>query len=237
MLSAKLSIAVSLAIVLLATFSAPIFAVQYNPGVSVGQYVKYGVTETSETENTLAWYEKEVTAVSGTEVTIHHTGQFKNGTASPERNSILDVAAGTLNGTPTTLLPVQAANLNEGDAIPPPNTYRINKTETRTYLGVGRSVNIVNTTSSTADYNMSLLVVLDKASGFMLEMEIETTQNKPAPTTSKTSNIVVETNIFASPSPEATIIGLPADYFYAIAAIVIIAIIAAVAIMLRKRKL
>ena len=234
MSNSRLRITITLVSVLLVALATPAMALEYNPGVSVGQYVKYEVTENPETENTVAWFRWAVTAVSGTEVTLQRTGQFKNDTAFPEHSAIIDIAAGTANGTAHTLLPIQAANLNEGDAIPPPNTYKINKTETRTYLSIGRSVNIINTTSSTADYNMSLLVVFDRASGFMLEMEIETTQNEPVPTTSKVSDIVAETNIFVA---EDTIIGLPADYFYAIAAIVIIiiAIIAAAAINTRPR--
>ncbi len=38
----KPKIAAALAFVLLVTFIAPALAVEYNPGVSVGQYVKYG---------------------------------------------------------------------------------------------------------------------------------------------------------------------------------------------------
>ena len=70
-------------------------------------------------------------------MTLLSTGQFKNGTALPgnDTTSVWNIEAGTENGVPSTQGPIIAANLNQGDAIPPPNTYSINQTESRTYLG------------------------------------------------------------------------------------------------------
>ena len=48
------------------------------------------------------------------------------------------------DGVPSTQGPIIAANLNQGDAIPPPNTYSVNKTETRIFLGFSRTVNILD---------------------------------------------------------------------------------------------
>ncbi len=42
MVGSKSRIAVALAFVLLLAFVFPVFAVDYKPGVSAGQYVKYG---------------------------------------------------------------------------------------------------------------------------------------------------------------------------------------------------
>ena len=174
----------------------------YIPGVSVGQYVKYGnfvgVGPGLPAENVLDWLKTEVVAVSGKEVTLRTSGQFQNGTATPGSGSstTYNVETGMMNGTVVyTYGPIIAANLNEGDAIPPTSYgYTINKTETRTYLGVSRSVNILNTTYSSADYANRWTIIYDKASGMQLEMEFEWT-NKTAtpPTTIKTGYSVIET--------------------------------------------
>ena len=80
-----------MAFVLLVTFVAPVLAVEYNPGVSVGQYVKYGNFYVVNLGAVLYDWEKvEVIAVSGKEVTLLMTGQFKNGTALPHNGDIYD---------------------------------------------------------------------------------------------------------------------------------------------------
>src|SRR5450759_1623345 len=74
-------------IVLIGALALPVFALEYNPGVKTGQYVKYGNfvgTGTGvESFNDYSWSKLEVTDVSGKEVTLLSTGQFKDGTAIP----------------------------------------------------------------------------------------------------------------------------------------------------------
>src|SRR5450759_2398720 len=98
---------------------------------------------------------------------------------------------GTKNGDPSTQGPIIAANLNQGDVIPPANTYIVNGTANRVYLGVTRSVNILETTVSTPDYSTSLTYIYDKASGILLESSVETTQNQPQTTTSHYSYSII----------------------------------------------
>ncbi len=196
-------------VTLAAAFATSVFAVTYNLGVTVGQYVKYGnfVGEGPGFEqfNDFDWSKIEVTSVQGTVVTLLSTSQFKNGTATPGNGSstVWDVQAGTMNGIPSTQGPIIAGNLNQGDPIPPPDTFSVNKTENRVYLGVSRSVNILNVTLSTENYNSTLTYVYDRASGLLLEQSSQTTQQaQPQPTTSAYSYSITETNLFGStPSP------------------------------------
>ena len=103
-----------------------------------------------------------------------------------------------MNGVPSVQGPIIAANLNQGDPIPPPNTYTVNKTETQTYLGISRTVNILNPTITTPDYTTSFTFVYDRASGILLEATSITIQNQPQPTPSEYSYIITETNIFGT---------------------------------------
>ena len=108
----------------------------------------------------------------------------------------------------------------------------VNKTETRTYLGVSRSVNIVSYTFSGEGYTLSETFVYDKISGMRLELEGEATTTEP-PTTSTYSNSIIDTNIFVKPEPTPSE-GIPVEYLYVGVAVVIIVVAAAV-IMLKKR--
>ncbi len=211
MLSFKWKIVVVIVGVLLVAVVAPTLALAYCPGVSVGQWVKYGnfigIVQGLGGESDLDWMKLEVVTVTGKEVTLHASGKFKNGSATPEESAVYNVEVGTMNGNPSIYGPIIAANLNEGDVlpIPPPNPpLKINKTETRTYMGVSRSVNILNTTISTTEYFSRQIVIYDKDSGMMLEIEISTTM----PTENqKISFNAIDTNIFAissTPTPTAT---------------------------------
>ena len=99
---------------------------------------------------------------------------------------VWNVETGTDNETPITQGPIMAANLNQGDAIPPPNTYTVNQTADQTYLGTTRSVNILNVMVYTPDYNTSTSYVYDKVSGMLLETASTMfTEQQPQPITSK----------------------------------------------------
>ena len=201
-----------MAVAILLALALPVFAIQYNPGVTSGQYVKYGNFVGSgigyESFNDYGSLTLQVVSISGSSVTLLSTGQYKNGTALPGNSTtdIWDLVSGTKNGVPTTQGYIIAANLNQGDAIPPPNTYSINQTVDRTYLGTTRRVNILNVTVSTPDYNSTLNYVYDKISGMLLESTSTTsTQAQPQPITSTYSYSIIETNIFGSTSPSPTV--------------------------------
>lgn len=225
-------------IVLIGALAFPVFALEYNPGVKAGQYVKYGNfvgTGTGlESFNDYSWSKLEVTDVSGKEITLLSTGQFKDGTAIPGNGTteVWNIETGTQNGVPSTQGPIIAANLNQGDAIPPANTYMVNRTENRVYLGVSRSVNVLETTVETPDYNTSLTYVYDRSSGILLESTGETIQNQPQPLTSKYSYSITETNLFGqTPS-----IGLPLVFVIAVIAAIAVIVIAVGLVLSRRTR-
>ena len=78
----------------------------------------------------------------------------------------------------------------------------INKTETRTYLGYSRTVNIIETTSSDENYANHWILVYDKASGLLMEQSFELTTKTPTLETVKQSYSVIETNIFSESSDD-----------------------------------
>ena len=226
---------------LLAAFVFPVLAVSYNPGVEMGQYVKYGnfvgVGQGVESFNDYDWLKLQVTDVSGKAVTLLSTSQFKNGTsiAGNGTTSVWNIETGTEDGLTSTQGPIIAADLNQGDAIPPPNTYVVNRTESRTYFGVGRTVNILDASLSTPDYNATLTYVYDKASGMLLESTTQTvTQADPQPVTTTISYSVIETNIFgstANPSPS-----VPEFPIIVVGAVIVVLIGIAVSLVLVNRK-
>jgi hypothetical protein len=227
------------AFLLLEVFIVPVFAIDYNAGVAKGLYVTYGNFIGDgpgvETFNDYNWSKLEVIDVSGNEITLLSTGQFKNGAAIPGNGTVevWNVEAGTESGVPSTQGPIIAANLTEGDLIPPPNTYMVNKTENRVYLGASRSVNILAVTVSTPDYSTSLTYVYDRSSGMLLESTVETTQTQPETVTSTYSYSIIETNLFES-APPISISNIL--IIFVIAAITIIIVLAVAGFVLSKRK-
>jgi hypothetical protein len=224
----------------LAAFTLPALAVTYNPGVSNGQYVKYdnfvGTGPGVEAFNDYDWLKLQVTRVSGKTVTLLSTGQYKNGTAIPGDGtvSVWNIETGTEDGVPSTQGPIIAANLNQGDAIPPTNTYKVNNTESRKYFGETRTVNVLDASISTPDYNTSVTYVYDKASGMLLESNTETTtQADTQSITTTVSYIIVDTNIF-SLSPSPSVPEFPIDAAATI--VVIITVIATAFILLLKKR-
>jgi hypothetical protein len=240
-LDSKLKIAVALASVILVAFVAPVLAVDYNPGVSIGTYVKYGnwLVINAATGVVLDWQKVEVIAVSGKEVTLRMTGQLKNGTAMPHSGDtyVYDVETGATNYTHSVLGFVIAANLNEGDAVPSgSNNYMINKTEIRTYVENVRVVNVLAEVISGVDdigpYTARLTFVYDKASGLLLETEIWVKwPNTPNDRVIYSS--VTHTNIFSpSPSPPQ----IPVEIIYAVAVAVAVTPIGTAAVLRRRKQ-
>ena len=224
----------------LASFVLPVLAVTYTPGVVSGQYVKYGnfvgVGQGVESFNNYDWLKLQVTDVSGKSVTLLSTSQYKNGTAIVGNGtvSVWNIETGTQDGVPTTQGPIIASNLNIGDQIPPLNTYVVNRTESRTYLGVSRTVNILDASLSTPSYNATLTYVYDKASGMLLESTAQTTtQALPQPFVTTISYSVIETNIFSSTNPSPSVPEFP----IAIVGVVIVVMVGVVAaVILFKKK-
>lgn len=211
-------VAFVLALVLLMSPIMSVLAVDYIPGVTVGQYVKYGniayFVNGTQNEVQLNWTRVDVTSVFGKDVTLLATGQFKDGSPIPSNGStsIYNIETGRLNGsTEYTYGPVIAGNLSEGEAIPPLSYgFVVNKTEIRNYFGiVDRTVNILETTYSDPNYANHWLLVYDKVTGLMLESRTDLT-DKTAQTTTNMSYSVVETNITGSVIPELSLLPLSA---------------------------
>jgi hypothetical protein len=229
----KLGIAFVLTCVLLMTLAVPVLAVDYNPGVSVGQGAEYGNYVLDGQATDVNWTRFGVAAVSGKEVTLTELTAHMDGTVETV-DKVYDVEAGTVDGQPAAFPGtwIIAANLNEGDALPPVDLgYMVNTTETRTYLGVSRSVNIVSYSYSGEGYTISETFVYDKVPGIMLEMEGETLVGD---TTQTYSNSITVTNIFEEPTPTPSE-GLPVEYLYVGVAVVIIVVAVAAVMLLKKR--
>lgn len=231
----KSKIAIALALVILAFFVAPVWAVDYTPGVSAGQWVRYGnfvgVGTGTEEMNKTDWAKVDVVAVSGKSVTLHMSGKYKNGSDAKQSGYIINVETGTINGSSLATggsFFVSAANLAEGDPLASGSPFKINKTETRSYMGVSRTVNILNYTYSIFGYGVKWITVWDKVSGILLEMSLSTS----ILTTEKISFSATDTNIYAT-----GVTGWLMDnmIYIVIAVIVIVIIVVAAAMMMRKK--
>jgi hypothetical protein len=242
MFSFKITICIIATFFIFVTITSPVQALVYTPGVSVGQYVKYGnfigIGPGEETINNTDFVRLEVTAVSGAQITLFTTGQLKDGapTAGNSTTTVWNIETGTQDGAQRVQGPVIAANLNQGDPIPPPSTYTVNKTETQTYLGISRTVNILNTTITTPDYTTSFTFVYDRTSGILLAATSITIQTQSPTTPSEYSYIITETNIFGTsqttPSPSPTI----PEYSSIVLAVVAILVTLTAVILRRKRE-
>jgi len=204
MMNLRLKIAFPLVCALLiVAFVAPVWAAEYNLGVSVGQWVKYCdyvVTTPAEASTNPDWSMIEVVGVSGKEVTLRITGAYKNGTTIPASQLTCNIETGMTGGFQRYII---AANLNQGDkTLNVADAATINKTETRTILGASRTVNIINITNSYPSQNIKSVVIYDQASGMSLSWEMEITIIESAVTYTNSYSII-DTNIFeVEPIPE-----------------------------------
>jgi hypothetical protein len=180
--------------IFLAILAIPVFALDYNTGVVPGYYVKYGIFNTSPNTifSDIDWMKYEVTAVSGKNVTLLNTGLYKNGTVIPGNgvSSIYNIERNNVNDLHVFgAIPIIGSNLNQGDPIPY-TVLNISRTENRTYLGISRTVNVVEDSTTT----MRSISVYDRTSGLWLEIQMEQTNSNGTLTASYR---VIETNIFA----------------------------------------
>ena len=187
----------------------------YLPGVTVGDYVTYGnfVCNFSRPAGPwwdwipnlgdVYWQKVEVFGVSGKEVILRYTEQFKNGSATGHSGCVhimedIEYPA-LINGScqfqDYYFGSIVAANLTEGDCIHsepcPAPACNIAKNEVRTYLDVSRWVNIME---SRMESHLTTWVY-DGESGMLLEYE------EIIPNNERISYGIIETNIFSSPTP------------------------------------
>jgi hypothetical protein len=178
-------------------------ALDYNPAVSVGDYVKYGniigVGPGLDAYNANDWFRYDVVSVNQTAVVLCSSGRFKNGTAIPGDNVFwsYDVFLGSVNGTTSLGGPIISGNLTVGDIVHSYTFDKINKTVTKTYLGYSRQVNILNFTQTVGGLTEELTYFYDRESGMLLEFNARNKEIGNNGTMIRTiSYSVVETNLF-----------------------------------------
>src|SRR5205809_787161 len=206
--------------------SSPVFivhAASYTPGVSVGQWAKYetlydrcqssdptmcqsqGNGDLNDTDYGLI----RIVDVSGTTVTFQLFTQYKNGTTSSEGAQV-DVATGYSNvtsfasGAPYDYF-ILAGGLQMGDQIwSASNAPKFNQTAMEPVLGVSRTVNTLNYTTSYSAYGSSLLLStvfkFDQQSGIFIGFSFNSTTTSSSYGNSQTAFALgmVDNNIWLS---------------------------------------
>jgi len=245
---------------LIPLLEVPTVESDYLPGVSVGDYVTYGNFVCNISHPTgpewdwmpnlgdVDWQKVEVIGVSGKEVTLRYTEQFKNGSATSHNGCVHVIENieydGLINGTcqfqDYYFGSIIVANLTEGDCIHsdeyhPMPFCNIAKTESRTYLGVGRWVNIINSTNNDPT---QVIWVYDGFSGMLLEYQ------EIIPNNERISYSIIETNIFSTPAPspvssfkENKVNSIPTEALYATTGPLEIVFFVVTMTIFRKRRL
>ena len=188
--------------------------------------------------NNTDWMKMEVTDVSGKNVTLHMTAQYKNGTAANAMGLNVNVETGWSNqsGTYDTFFLI-AGNLQEGDTLPGLDmgfgAMKINNTETRTYAGASRSVSIVNTTMSVPSVmDYSFIFVYDQASGMLLEMNMSIVYITMPTANMSVSFSVIDASFFTSGDTG----WLQDNMLYIVAIIIIVIVVIGATIVLSRKK-
>jgi len=235
----RLEATIALFFVISTTLAASAWAEGYEPGVSVGQWVKYGNVvawghQVSSDFNKSDWMKLEVVGISGKNITLHMSGKYKNGTAAKEYGILFNVETGFMNSTagPEPFSFLTASNLQQNDELPG-TALAINKTESRTYLGTNRTANIINITLHMTGYlDYHYVMVYDRASGILLEMNIESTSPIIPSMDYRMSFNVVDTAIFG----QNVSTGLLIDPIYVIVAVIAIVLVVITTFFVMKRR-
>jgi hypothetical protein len=228
---------------------------EYNPRVSVEDYVTYGnfVCNREHPEGWICITDLAFKKVEVIAVTFLHTQQFKNGSETPlnGRTETWDVEKAQLSvntdvWTDSSL--IRAANLTEGDSIQfepcPLPDYYVAETEVRTYLGLSRNVDVFHIHELVDNNgelcNVTVNVVYAQESGIRLEHELVTLDGDILASMS-----IVDTNIFSTPTAstlsslhsfqKTPVANVPALAFYAATVLVIMAILVVAVVIFRKK--
>ena len=243
----------------------PIFTGEYDPGVSVGDYVTYGnfVCNRQHPKDhfcikDLAFKKMEVIAVSGKEVTFLYTEQFKNGSAT-WRNGLtstwdVEKFAWGIDEDELSIDFEQliAANLTDESCILKTSESGYSdwsrrhslENDVRTYLGNDRNVVVYSWLFSQGVYTaltrLRANTVYDQLSGIRLEVEILAWDGTDYGDLLQGFS-VVETNLFSAPKGSSSwfseiMAEPPTVALYAITGSIIIAVFVAVGVILRKRR-
>ena len=174
---------IGLVVVLLLSVFQSSFAA-YTVGVKAGDWMKYQVTLTwTGTEPGTSdfgelggaeYMKGEIVSVDGTTVTARVSMHMKNG-SDIEQTLIGNVATGSGNLT-IFMIP---SGMQEGDAFPSrlfgdqATTLTVTNTETKTYCGTSRTVNIYSLTApSTNGFSASIAANWDQATGVLVEISM-----------------------------------------------------------------
>jgi hypothetical protein len=228
--------------ILIASVALPMLvrAVDYNVGVKVGDWIKYGqytVTWSGKgtepayimDEKKVDWARMDVENISGTTVTLNATVHFNNGTQTSQSISA-DIAGGA---GMTGIRVLIASNLKAGDPIlNSASSPVINQTITGRYASANRSVNLLNATSTYDNQTTTVKIYWDQSTGFMVEMYNKMPDYSNPGAYIESSLEATETNMW-----NADFIGtLSNNIVYIIASIIIIILVITAAIVLRRKK-
>jgi hypothetical protein len=214
-------------------------AANYNVGVKVGGWVKYGqvavtwsgnVTEPSYVtdEEKIDWLKMEVESISGTTVSFNVTVHLNNGTQTPPQSSDIDVTGNAMSG-----IFLIASNLKSGDPITTqPSAFTINETTTGRYAGASRSVNVFESTSNSSGYTSEYIVHWDQSTGIMVELYVKQPVSSNSSAYWEESLKATETTLWSADTLELVFDNL----IYIITGIVLVIIVIAVVIVLRRKK-
>jgi len=230
-----------------------VFGITYAPGVSSGQFVKFGISESyisadpsmkakpqflADIDNT-AFYRADVENVSGTSIRYRMTRAFTNGTADEVLNLIEDINTGGGNATSGGFHYLFiAAGLQAGFPVANnANAPIIDQTAAANYAEASRNVDVyIATGPINANSSLTINQYWDIASGVLTQLAFSATQKSGSSgqysTTWSDLLIISETNTW-SPST----FGLAQILFYGLlGAICLTAAIAAVIVATRKKK-
>jgi hypothetical protein len=222
-------------------------AIEYNVGVKVGDWIKYGQFNVTWTGNgtepsyvtdakTVDWEKIEIESVNGTTVSLNMTIHFNNGTQVSQSNDV------DVKSNPKALSShLIASNLTTGDPISAQPVYppgaqsgagTVNETITGRYAGASRNVNVYNSTSDYIGHTAEMQLYWDQSTGVMVEMHLREPDTSSSGAYLEFSMKATETNMW---SPDA--LGLVLDnLIYIAAGIAVVIAFIAVAILLRRRR-
>jgi len=172
-------------------------------GVRVGNKFRYDIIATWSSNDTSAtppsdlvdanntqWFDVNVTAISGTNITAQLTSHLKNNTEITT-SCWKDVNTGSGNMTIFFI----SANLTAGDLVyTSSSSLKINETVSRTYSGVKRDANHLNTTSSISGTQTGYDLYWDKSTGVLVEELQETTNQTGTYTTTSSIGLQISSS-------------------------------------------
>ena len=257
----KLTITISLLIILCFGVVGQALAQTRTPGVKANDYLVYNITthwnpaSTSEAApsilvdlNNTKEYNVTITGVSGANVTTNQLWDFVNGTELPYL-VVWNLETAESYYMTSEFEGIVGANLGVGDLLHPSgnDSLTINQTITRDYASGARDTNVVqlsspvqnstidsatNQTTYTTIGNQDVTFYIDKATGVLVEQRSEISSLTPVESGS-TVWTLKETNLW-NVSSSTTTIELSMTLIIAIVAVIVIVVVAVVFVVIRK---